>query len=272
MASVGETLRQERLRQGLSLDEVASRIRINARFLEALEQEEYDKLPGRFFARSFLRQYAALLGLGEDAVADALAGLEVPAEPEPVATPPTAPAIGVAPIDIHPAARREALKRWVGSVAALLLVVVICAGVYALWKQFHAAPPPAAEPAARQPSPPFQAAQPPAPPAEALPAAAPPAPAAPAAPIALEVRATQETWIRVLSDGKAAFAGTLSPGQSRSFAARESMNLLTGNAGGMEAVFNGKPLGPLGPPGQIRVLELTPSEYRLLERKPPPEP
>ena len=94
----------------------------------------------------------------------------------------------------------------------------------------------------------------------------------PSAPITLELRAIQETWIRVAADGKVAFAGTLEAGQSRTFQAQESLNMLTGNAGGMEVVFNGKPLGPLGPPGQIRVLELTPAEHRILERQPPPEP
>jgi hypothetical protein len=213
--------------------------------------------------------------VGAGVIAEALASLEGSAEGEPAGPPSPTPPIEVAPIEINSAARRETLKRWLGSIAALVLAVVVCAAVYAVWQRFHTAPMPAGEPDAPPSAP---ASQPAAPASEIPPVAAPaPPPAAvpalaSAAPIALEIRTAQETWIRVTSDGKVAFAGTLEAGQSRTFQAQANMNLLTGNAGGLEAVFNGKPLGPLGPLGQIRVLELTPAEHRILERRPPPEP
>ena len=263
MASIGDTLREQRLRRNLTVDEVAERLRINARLLEALEAEDFDKLPGRFFARSFLRQYAAFLGVDAAVVEAALAQLEEAAEPQPAEPPPEAARIEVAPIIPGLGTRREGLRRWLGSIAALALAVVACAVLYTLWQRFHTTLPPAA-------APPAPAA--PAPAAAPSPAGTAPSSASPAAPIALEIRATEEVWIRVTADGKVAFAGTLRPGQSRAFQGQANMNLLTGNAGGLEPVFNGKPLGPLGPRGQIRVLELTPAEHRILERKPPPAP
>ncbi len=60
---IGEILRRERERQGVSLDEIAHRTRIQPRFLEAIEAEDFDSLPGLIFARSFVRQYAGALQL-----------------------------------------------------------------------------------------------------------------------------------------------------------------------------------------------------------------
>ena len=63
MASIGEKLRQERLRRNLDLVEVASRTSVRQNFLEAIEAEAWDRLPGTFFAKSFVRQYASALGM-----------------------------------------------------------------------------------------------------------------------------------------------------------------------------------------------------------------
>ena len=55
---IGSVLRQERLRQNLSLDDIVRVTRISRRFLEAIEEEHFDQLPGLIFARNFVRQYA----------------------------------------------------------------------------------------------------------------------------------------------------------------------------------------------------------------------
>lgn len=53
---------------GISLDEIAERTKISTRFLRAIENEEFEKLPGGIFATSYLRQYAAAIGYDEDAL------------------------------------------------------------------------------------------------------------------------------------------------------------------------------------------------------------
>ena len=63
MSSIGEKLRQERLRQNLSLAQVANETRIDRRFLEAIEAEEWSRLPSKFYIKSFVRQYASALGV-----------------------------------------------------------------------------------------------------------------------------------------------------------------------------------------------------------------
>ncbi len=53
---------------GISLDEIAEHTKISVRFLRAIENEEFEKLPGGIFATSYLRQYAAAIGYDEDAL------------------------------------------------------------------------------------------------------------------------------------------------------------------------------------------------------------
>jgi len=65
-AGFGEHLRREREMRGISLDEICSATRISTRFLEALENERWDQLPGGIFNRGFVRAVAHHLGLDED--------------------------------------------------------------------------------------------------------------------------------------------------------------------------------------------------------------
>jgi hypothetical protein len=69
MSSVGETLRRERLRKDLSLEQISRETKISARLLEAIEKDQFELLPGGVFAKSFVRQYARFLGLDEEEMA-----------------------------------------------------------------------------------------------------------------------------------------------------------------------------------------------------------
>ena len=60
---VGEFLRRERELRYISLDDVAERTKISRRYLEAIEEGQYDRLPGEIFVRGFIRSYAQFVGL-----------------------------------------------------------------------------------------------------------------------------------------------------------------------------------------------------------------
>jgi cytoskeletal protein RodZ len=62
----GERLKRERELREVSLEELTTGTRISARYLEALENEEWDKLPGGAFSRGFVRSIAKYLGLNEE--------------------------------------------------------------------------------------------------------------------------------------------------------------------------------------------------------------
>ena len=57
-----------RKRSGVSLDAIASATKISVRFLQAIEAEEFEKLPGGIFTTSYLRQYAVAIGYDENAL------------------------------------------------------------------------------------------------------------------------------------------------------------------------------------------------------------
>jgi cytoskeleton protein RodZ len=139
MTPIGEALRRERLRRNLDLEQISRELKIAPRFLEAIEQEKFDRLPGHVFAKSFVRQYAGLLGLDAEELA-----AEVQRQFEP---PPEAPAAGTrapaaAPIQMPRMAKWETVgdrrASWASSLPALAMVVIVmlgCAGLYTWWQR-----------------------------------------------------------------------------------------------------------------------------------------
>ncbi|MGB2637153.1 MAG: helix-turn-helix domain-containing protein, partial [Candidatus Acidiferrum sp.] len=79
----GERLKRERELREVTLQEITSATRIGPRFLEALENEDWEKLPGGVFNRGFVRSIARYLGLDEEALLgeyDLAHGAQVAAE------------------------------------------------------------------------------------------------------------------------------------------------------------------------------------------------
>jgi cytoskeleton protein RodZ len=73
MGEFGNKFRQAREKKNLSLDDVSNVTKISARMLQAIEQEQFDQLPGGVFNKGFIRAYAKHLGLdAEEAVTDYL--------------------------------------------------------------------------------------------------------------------------------------------------------------------------------------------------------
>ena len=120
----GERLKRERELREVSLNEVTVATRIGTRFLEALENEDWQKLPGGVFNRGFVRSVARYLGLDEEnllAEYDMARGDQVP---EAV----TLPEKGV-----------PTPPKWVAPAAVLgmllLLAVLVAAAVYG-WRRY----------------------------------------------------------------------------------------------------------------------------------------
>ena len=73
---IGEALRREREHQGISLEDIARKTRIQKRFLDAIETEDFDNLPGLVFTRNFVRQYAKALQLDAEPLLSGLPRLD----------------------------------------------------------------------------------------------------------------------------------------------------------------------------------------------------
>jgi cytoskeleton protein RodZ len=120
MTDIGQTLRDARMREHVDITEIEFRTKIRAKYLRALENEEWSLLPGPTCVRSFLRTYAEALGLDGRALVDELKRREgAPSELE--ALPPVRSRSGRA----RSSQRPRALPRW--AVALILLVAVIAA-------------------------------------------------------------------------------------------------------------------------------------------------
>src|ERR1700742_4108333 len=70
MPSIGETLREARMRQRLDIADVGAKTKIRAKYLRALENEEFGMLPGPTFVKTFIRTYAEMLGLDPHRLVD----------------------------------------------------------------------------------------------------------------------------------------------------------------------------------------------------------
>lgn len=68
MATVGEILKEERLRKNLTLGQVEKAIKIRASFLESIEQGNYHRLPSHTYVRGFVKNYCEYLGLPKESV------------------------------------------------------------------------------------------------------------------------------------------------------------------------------------------------------------
>jgi cytoskeletal protein RodZ len=128
MPEIGETLREARMRERIDVSEIEATTKIRAKYLRALENEEWDLLPGPTFVKSFLRTYATALGLdGKALVEEYRLSYERPSEPpEPIVASPRR--VRVPGGTAGPSRGYMALVGIVGVVIVLLIVGLLSGG------------------------------------------------------------------------------------------------------------------------------------------------
>ncbi len=286
MAQFGDQLRQQRLARGISLAQIAAETRISARYLEALERHDIKHLPGALFARSFARQYANHVGLDFSHIEAEVAATFPNEEVSPMST--TQPAqqgIHIKPLNEWLNLDSSAGRRLWRPLLTLATVLVACSGVYWGWQRAILGVGDSVEAQiAREASiPPTKL---PGNPSDALPVSplatvsdtssteAGPDPAsttslelqAPpgsSAGVSVRVVATQETWVSITANGKRLFRGVLQPNEARLLTGVEKATMIIGNAGGVDVQTDGRSIGPIGPPGQVRVVNLSPGGMEI---------
>jgi cytoskeleton protein RodZ len=256
MANFGASFKKGRENRGLTLAQIADETRISTRFLGAIENEEFHLLPGGIFNRGFIRAYAERVGLDPDAALREYEQLVNIPEPEPHFKSTAKPA----------AESTGDKKLYPLAIGALALAVVI---FYVFTREPKSAAPVAEQPAVTQqvvsPPPP----PPPPPPSpvtdsltRSVSAAAEPGPA-PTSAITLDIEATDQTWIKVKADGTTVAPGEiLERGMTRHFNADTSLNLITGNAGGLSLKLNDQAMKAIGKTGQVRAIVVTPENLK----------
>lgn len=274
MGTFGERLQREREMRGITLEEIAEATKIGTRSLRALEQQDFDKLPGGIFNKGFVRAYSKYLGIDEDeAVADYVIAVNEAQAAGKVSRPEHAPPT----IEEVDGEKPEPVRiPW-----GLLIIVALVVAVGFAAKSYYAqhgwaklrreatAEQSAAKPAQQSPRPAAQ--QPTAAPAEQTPAQAPaandgntpglaktgPDRGSPADEFAVKVRAKEDSWVWIKADGKLVMSEMLPANTERVVRAAKQVILVTENAGGIEVSHNDKLLPPLGPEKQKRTIVLT---------------
>lgn len=272
MSSVGETLRRERLRIGLDLDKIAQDTKISVRSLELIESNQFEKLPGGVFAKSFVRQYARAVGVNPEEMVSELEKMLAP-KPEPVPGAQGAswePEVSLPRVSRWGAGSRFRSSSSLPSLALVVLVMLACSGAYTWWQKSRKAPAAAAETVdTAQPQKPVETAAVPAPAPAPAPDSVAPAPTrqtvsgtvtADNATGALNIALTAEeaTWVRATANGKVVFSGVIQPKETKALSAGDTVTLRIGNAGGVAISLNGKAIPAVGPKGQVRTVQLSP--------------
>jgi hypothetical protein len=246
LQSIGEALRAARMANGHAIQDAAVATRIRAGYLEALENEEFDRLGGAVYVKGFLRTYATWLGLDPGPLLEAFRTHEGSEGPPQVFQG------GLRPIEAgfggfgH---RRRVNWFVLGSVAAFLVLVV---GLVSLFGSLGGAErqPPVAAPETTARS--------------RAPVAAPPPTTTVARPagVRLVVRYRDASWSRVTVDGAAVFEGILQAGARRTFQGNRRIELMLGNAGAVRLNLNGRDLGLAGGSGEVWRGTFTPNGRR----------
>jgi cytoskeleton protein RodZ len=275
MLTVCEVLQRARLDQGIDLATVAARTKIKAKYLQAIEAGDRQSLPGAFFYKSFVRQYAAFLGVDTRAIDAEIDRVLSTDPPLPLPT-----VVKQRPVQLP---SRSWTARTSLSYAALVVVLVAGARIDGWWHESgtvatkktesrapvleNTTPRTAPSPATELVSP-ASVSQVAARPAAAAPVAAAAKQDEPAAPagskVELALTATEETWLSVSSDGTPVFSGLLEANQTKTVEGKEFAELRVGNAAGLEVRLNGKPLGTLGAHSQVRDLLITSDKFHFV--------
>jgi cytoskeleton protein RodZ len=254
MASLSEKLRRERELRGISLKQISEETKIGVRFLEALEENRIDLIPGEFYRRSYLRAYTRYLGLDEERALNAYDfahqanaengnGARETSEASTVSTAPW--------------------LKWVLGASVLLALPAALLLKPQSPAPTESTPAPAVE--SHSPSPPM-------PMSEQRAAARDQVPVIPDVPIAQTAPATdglelvlavdEACWLEIEADGEIVTSGLKDGGFRQEVTASREVKLWLGNAGGVSVWLNGRPAKALGRAGQVRKdLSITPDNY-----------
>jgi cytoskeletal protein RodZ len=254
--TLGKYLKRERESKKISLREMAKNTRVREYLLKAIEEDRHDLLPSLLYVRGFLSSYAKFVGLDPQ---DVLNRYERSLKGEPI-TPPEVK------LEKKVSGRPLSNLKQIGIVSGVIVLSILVS--YFLYPYLSRSPvePLPAKPGAGETQPAKPAVE------ESLPIVPTTqtqqvAAAVEVKPFTLDLRATEETWVRIRVDDRQTEA-LFKPGDGSSYRATNRIELLIGNAGGLDMAFNGKALEKFGKSGEVITLVFTPQG---VERKKPEE-
>jgi cytoskeleton protein RodZ len=241
MNQLGEELKRAREAAGLSLRDMEARTKISITALEALERNDFSRLPGGIFGRSFVRAYALEIGADPETTVSRFVELLEQSERE-AAERRAARQPEITQDDRQFLDRQKRALILLRIVVALVVIGLITLVTWRVRLMLGGPEPPAAVVT------PAPAIVPPLPadPIPAVPAAVQPASSAV---MVLELEVVGECWISVSVDGANPVARLFRAGEHQRVEASREVLLDVGNAGGLRLVIDGMPAKPLGSDG-----------------------
>ena len=282
MPSFGQKLKSEREKRAITLEQISSSTKIGKRMLQALEEENFNQLPGGIFNKGFVRAYARHVGLDEDqAITDYLqaSGQDDVAKPDTEVEAKTVPE--------EP---REPSASWQipwGWLAAILLLLALALTLWNRRQHKNEAHPQSPAPTAtekltanpsaganagspaslnegaaanraqtttptkdvsRVPTPAVASAN------NVLAAAPANATATPAGEFTVVILAREDSWLSITTDRETVVEETLLAENQRAIHGQKEIVIRSGNIGGLDFIFNGKKLASQGDYGEVKTL------------------
>ncbi|MBU4329974.1 MAG: DUF4115 domain-containing protein [Acidobacteria bacterium] len=247
MATLGQDLKRERELRGISLKEIADTTKINLHFLRALEEDQIDLLPGRFFIKGVIRAYTGHLGLDtEDFLNQFMEEERLRSEMDDA--PPH-----------EPRTKKPVFHKIRSLFIFCLVVIVLVSGLTAVYLLFRSGNDPFLEEQILPTRPPEKLFTIPDEVWEEIQAAE--------SGLVMHLDFQEETWMQIISDGRLILDGNHSPGFRFRAAAENEILIHCGNLGGFIYTLNGRPGKRLGRSGDVlRNIRLTPDTLdRFLE-------
>lgn len=287
LKNIGEYLAQVRQEKAMSLEEIAVKTYIPLRLLQALEQGQVERLPEPVFVQGFIRRYADMLGLDGQTVSKTFTS-GTPSEtsqPAPLSAAPPLPQVKSQeepPTSVPQAAQEQTQPTRstppFAAIAPLALGALLLSGGI-LWAATNLMNRPQITSNTNKTAPTSSQTQPsiePVPSSQTpgssqttstgattapLPQTS-PSPTGDQAgnltPIQVAINLSAESWLQVIADGKTEFEGTLKKGDQRTWTAKKSLTIQSGNAGAVSISYNQGEAKVLGELGEVKDISFPP--------------
>ena len=272
---IGDILRRERERQKLSIKDIEQGTSIRALYIEAIENGDYDKLPGNVYTKGFIKNYGNFLKLNGDDLSRQFNEEVAPPIVQTETIEPNAKSAISQPLPEDQTARiiNEPIPAMNGQIqpepgtrinspksvrsnsnnglitAAAVLIIAVVGGLWYYFtniegKELAQNPPAQTQSTDANTSTASASVTP-------VSASTPDSVAVPSNGVNLQAKFVGKCWTKVVVDGRVAYEGTAEAGQTLSWQGKERIVVTAGNAGAVEFIENGSNLGIAGVDGDV---------------------
>jgi cytoskeleton protein RodZ len=269
--TLGKYLKNQRESKKISLREVSKNTRVREHILRAIEEDQLNLLPPATYVRGFLLAYAKYLRLDPN---DVLLRYERALKGEPAASPPPPslkPRRKIPPT--QPSKPKQKVLWNTNQMWVVVGVIVASFIIFYFFSPYSSKPPIGPLPERSVEGKPSIVPSPPAAATARAPEEKPVVevrkPLTPSSPVpattsaqgkkalSLQLKAAEETWVSLQVDDQPEREMTFKPGQGSSVQASNRIRMKLGNAGGLDLILNGRPLGKFGKSGEVVALVIT---------------